>query len=220
MKKLLWALSLVILCACGSKKKGAENATGETLEQRLDGFLKANQSLDFEKIMDYTYPKVFKFSSRDQVMRELKDGFSSEVLDISMDSLKVIRIHPVFTMDGGEYAKVEYSMLMLMDVKGDDDETTTPADTLDKTDHAINNDAYPAPQTTLMVTLLEGQYGKGNVSADPKTGIIKIRMISDMAAIKDDLSKDWSFINLKSDDPKLLNMLLSKELQEKFASYH
>ena len=219
MQKLIWALSLVILCACGDKKKTAEKATGETLEQRLDGFLKANQSLDFEKIMDYTYPKVFTISSRERVMKELKDGLTSDELDISMDSLKVIKIHPVFTMDGGEYAKVEYSRIMLMDVKGDDAETTTPADTSGKTDHTIGSDAYPAPQTSLMVTLLEGQYGKGNVSADPKTGIIKIRMISDMAAIKDKLSKNWTFINLKSDDPKLLNMLLSKELQEKFASY-
>jgi len=201
MKKIFWGLSLLILCACdNSKKKSANTGRGETIEQRLNAFLKVNEEMDFEKVLDYTYPKLFKEASRSQLLKAMKEGFDNEEVKIELDSLKIITIHPEFKIGDASYARIKYSMIMLMDFK-------------------LKKDTGDASQANFTKEMLASQYGEENVSLDKTTGIIRIRQTSDMVAVKDEYAKEWCFVNLKENDP-MTDKLFSKEVQDKLATYH
>ena len=115
MKKLFFAFIVLIFCACGSsKKKVTDTGNGKEapLEQRLADFMKVNDEMDFEKVMDYTYPKLFTLAPREQLVKVMKDAFSSEEVKIELDSMRVDTVFAVFKIGDGSYAKVRYSMNM------------------------------------------------------------------------------------------------------------
>ncbi len=107
MKNILIALSVLIFCACESSKKKVETAdNSSSLEQRLTEFMKLNEEMNLEKVMDYVYPKLFTIVPRKDLLQAMKDGFNSEEVKVDIDSMKVDKIHPVFEMDNASYAKL------------------------------------------------------------------------------------------------------------------
>ena len=201
MKKLFLALALLILVACGSSKKkttGTREVAGAPLEQRLADFMKVNEVMDFEKVMDYTYPKLFTLAPRTQLIKAMTDAFSNEEVKIELDSMRIDTVFAVFNMSNGSYAKVKYSMNMLMSFKDSTD-----------TEDSEND---------LVLQSIAAEYGSENVSKDRKTGVITIRNTSYMVAIKDEYAKEWSFVNLNREDP-MINKLFSKEVLDKLDTY-
>ena len=81
----------------------------------------------------------------------------------------------------------------------------------DSTDNGV------AAQYEMIRQGLAEQYGEVNVRMEEK-GIIRIKVQSPMVAIKDELSKEWTFINQKEGDA-MAEKLLSKELLDKLATY-
>ena len=203
MKKLVFVLSVLIFCACGStKKKVPSTNEGTTLEQRLADFMKANDKMDFEKVMDYTYPKLFTLAPRTQLVKAMKDAFNNEEVKVELDSLRIDTVFAVFKIGDGSYAKVRYTMNMLMDF-------SVAKDSSDSDDK----------KSDYILQSITAKYGAENVSADEKTGIIKIRNTSDMVAIKDEYAKEWSFVNLNKEEP-MINKLFSKEVLDKLDTYN
>ncbi|MBC7874049.1 MAG: hypothetical protein H7Y01_08635 [Ferruginibacter sp.] len=199
MKKLFFAFIICALCACGSSKKKTENkGNGTSLDQRLSEFMQVNDEMNLEKVMDYIYPKLFTIVPREEMLEAMKSGFNNEEVKVELDSLKIDRVNPEFEMAQGRYAKISYSMVMLMDFKISKDSIDTNG-----------------PR---MVEMLAAEYGEENVSLDKATGIIRIRTSSPMVAVKDEYAKEWSFVNLKEEDP-LVNKLFSKEVLDKLATY-
>lgn len=203
MKKLVFVLSVLIFCACDStKKKVPSTNEGTTLEQRLADFMKANDKMDFEKVMDYTYPKLFTLAPRTQLVKAMKDAFNNEEVKVELDSLRIDTVFAVFKIGDGSYAKVRYTMNMLMDF-------SVAKDSSDSDDK----------KSDYILQSITAKYGAENVSADEKTGIIKIRNTSDMVAIKDEYAKEWSFVNLNKEEP-MINKLFSKEVLDKLDTYN
>jgi hypothetical protein len=201
MKTFLFACTVLIFCACGSKKTtGKETDTG--LSQRLEEFMKANDEMNLEKVLDYTYPKLFDIAPRAEVLKVMQETFDSDQVKVQLDSVKVDSLYPVFQLGKGSYAKVKYSMVMLMNFNVSKDIAK----------------AVSKEQNEAIRQGLSQQYGEENVRMDEK-GIIHIRVQSPMVAIKDELSKDWTFVNLKEGD-ELTNKLISKEVLEKLATYN
>ena len=203
MKNILIALSILVFSACGSSKKKVETAdNGSSMEQRLTEFMKLNEEMNLEKIMDYVYPKLFTIVSRKDLLQAMKDGFNSDEVKIDIDSMKLDKIHPTFEMDNASYAKINYSMVMLMDFK-------KAKDTTDKVD---------PEQNEFMRKTMAAEYGEENVSVDETTGVIKIKASSIMVAVKEQSDKEWYFVNLKEEDP-MMTKIFSKEVIEKIGTY-
>ena len=203
MKKVLVVLSILTLCACGSSKKKVESTdNSSSMEQRLTEYSKLNEEMNLEKIMDYVYPKLFTIVPRNELLQAMKDGFNSEEVKVNIDSMKVDKIHPAFEMDKVSYAKINYSMVMLMDFKNTKDNVTESDD----------------EQSEFMRKTMAAQYGEENVSVDEATGIIKIRANSSMVAVKEQSDKLWYFVNMKEDDP-MATKLFSKEVIDKIGTY-
>jgi hypothetical protein len=194
MKKIFLVLSCISCSAIVLAQKDPE------LRKRLNSFVQATQAMDFNKILDYTYPKLFTIVPRDQMLDALEKSLHNEQINIRFDSVKIDSLYPVFSMEGASYAKISSTMKMIMKLN-------FPANEPDSGKTASNNQLAGA---------MQGQFGAGNVIID--NGNIIIRVSTPMVAIKDQYAKEWSFSNLKDNDP-INDKLFSKEVLNKFASY-
>lgn len=194
MKKLF----IVLFVFCFSLHSNSQEDS--TLRARLSAFMNANDLMDFEKVMDYTYPKLFTLVPREQMIEVMNSSFDNEEISIKIDSLKIDSIYPVFTNAEGHFAKVDYSMLMLMKLKAGEDSTKEKE----------KND--------VVIAALKDQYGEEKVIFNEATGNIHIYVSTAMVAIRDQYAKEWCFINFKKDDP-MTEALLSKDVIDKVNSY-
>lgn len=171
------------------------------LQARLQRFMELNQALNFDSVLAYTYPKMFTIVPRDEMKEGLENAFDNDQVKMGLDSLKVDSVYPVFSMQGGSYAKISYSMKMIMQFK-----------------HRETDSTKQQQQNEFILSAMQTQMGKEKVSVDAGGNII-IRMTSQMLAVKDKYAKDWCFVNLKDGDP-ILNQLFTKEILDKSATFH
>ncbi|MFT3933197.1 MAG: hypothetical protein QM726_06250 [Chitinophagaceae bacterium] len=191
MKRLF---TIFAICLCFT----AFSQPVQTLRQRLSGFIEANGAMNLEKVLDYTYPKLFTIAPREQMVEMMKQSFNNEQMSIRLDSLKTDSIYPVFSMQEGSYAKIRYSMKMIMQLKN------TDADQKKKDAEAIR-------------AAMQSQLPAGRSFID-SSGDIIIYTSSVMVAAKDKQSKEWTFMNLKDGD-QVVTQLFSKEILDKLATY-
>ena len=201
MTKLIWIAAILVLSACGSSKnKKIESKTSNaSLEQRLEEYRKLNEELNIDKLMDYIYPKLFTLVPREQMVKGMKDFFASDDIKVNIDSLTIDKIHPVFQIGDGSYAKVEYSMVIQMD--------------LFLQDTVVNDE-----QNEFVAQTMKEKYGEKNVAIDKATGMIKVRIANPLVAVKDEHAKEWSFISLKDEDP-MIHKLFNQEVLDKLETY-
>jgi hypothetical protein len=152
--------------------------------------------MNLEKILDYTYPKLFTIVTREQMKEALKSSFETEDFSATLDSVKLVSILPVFKTKDGQYAKIKHTMLMRMKFK-------------EEMDSADGN---------IMIPLMEEGFGKGNVRFDKITNTVIAFINSEMVAIKDEFSPVWSFVNYDTENT-MVTLLFSKEVIEKLKEY-
>ncbi len=170
-----------------------------SIRSRLESFLAFTETMDVDKALDFTYPRVFALVSREDMKKELKKTMNSEEVSVRLDSFRVDTIFPVFQLDSGHYAKIFYRMNMHMKIlqQAEDEEETDP---------------------DMMVHIFEFQFGEGNVSYNKEKKEFKIRHRAALVAIRDDISPQWTFLNLEIDSP-LSGILFSEKLLEKLETY-
>lgn len=192
--KSIFVIIFFLLFSVQGKSQYAKDST--EMISRLEIFMQNNRLMDFDKVLDYTYPKLFTIAPRDQIKEAMESAFNNEEVGIKMDSLRIVEVYPLFTVEKGTYSKITYSMLLNMSPKGEEDST------------GING----------FLEAMQSQFGEKNVWIDKTGNGINIFQEVDMAAIKDDLSPEWTFVNLKKEDP-LMEMLFEKDLIARFYSY-
>ena len=176
------------------------NAQQDTsLVSRVNEMLKLTQSKDIEKVMDYTYPKLFTIVPKETLITAMKSAYDTEEFTIEFDSVKIHTLFPVFVINDTSYVKVKHTMLMKMKYK-------EPYDTADKESREF------------MISLMQEKFGKGNVRFDLVANSLNIFMIPDMVGIKTKTS-NWTFANLDDDNPAMLNMLFSKQVLDKLGKF-
>ncbi|HEY8398403.1 MAG TPA: hypothetical protein VIK80_10700 [Flavihumibacter sp.] len=167
------------------------------MTKRLKEYLAISASYDFAGVVEYTYPKLFELVPREQMIELLKSTYDNPTMKISMDSLQVQKIHPLFKYQAGLYAKVDYYMVMGMQFR----------------DTTMNDDALEGA-----LAALQSQYGAEKVRLNKAQKRIDISVLTGMAALKDQPADQWTFINIQKDDP-LLSTLLDAALVQQLESY-
>ena len=170
-----------------------------SLVDRVNEMLKLTQLKDIERVMDYTYPKLFTMVPKETLISSMKNAYDTEEFIIEIDSVQIVTIFPVFKINDTSYVKVKHTMLMKMKYKQPYDSTVTEG-------------------KKLMVSLMEQKFGKGNVRFDPQANSLNIVIIPDVVGIRDNSSK-WTFANLDTDNPQMLSMLFSKQVLDKLEEY-
>lgn len=194
MKKTLLLLTFLTVSLFSFSQDAA-------LTARLSSFIKANDAMDLDMILDFTYPKVFTIAPREKLKEALEEGFNGEDVKVKMDSLLIQKIFPVFTLGDGTFAKIKYSFVMFMTFKESE------------------NKENQQEENEFMLSMLGKTYGKDNVSFDPVLKAIKIKVNSEMAAIKDEYAKEWCFMDMLNN--KAMNeIMLDKKILDKLATYN
>ncbi len=193
MKSIFLSLIFLVFEVIGNAQQDT------SLVNRVNEMLKITELKDFEKVMDYTYPKLFAIVPREELITVMKNAYETDEFTIELDSARIDTIFPVFVINDTSYVKVKHSMLMKMKYK-------EPYDTADK------------ESKEFMVSLMQQKFGEGNARFDPIANSLNIFMIPDMVGIKTK-SSNWTFANLNEDNPAMLNMLFSKQVLNKLKEF-
>jgi hypothetical protein len=179
---------------------GFSQEIDKKLTERIDSVLRFTQQSDFERTLDFTYPKLFSIVPRPQMLKILQESLDNEEVSITIDSVKLIKIHPPFTIGNGTYARITHGMILVMKFKEEID--TTDKESLD-----------------MMTTMMEEGYGKGNVHFDKRANTIRISAPSTLVAIKNEFSPEWTFVNFDEDEgSQILPLLFSEDVIKKLKS--
>jgi len=137
MKRFVLVLFLTGLLLSGYAQ------TDSSLQVRLDHFFQLNHLKDIDRVLDYTYPKLFTIVPREQMREVMKSTFDNDEMTVTMDSLKLVKTYPRLNTEEGSFVQMEYTMIMRMQFK-----------LTDSTDNP--------EQMETMTSLLTYKYGEGN----------------------------------------------------------
>jgi hypothetical protein len=193
MKSIFLSLLILVFGVIGNAQQDT------SLVKRVNEMLKLTQVKDLEKVMDFTYPKLFTIAPRKALIEVMKNTYETDEYIIELDSVNVVTIFPIFKINDTSYAKVKHTMLMKMKYK-------EPYDTADK------------ESKESMVSFMQQKFGEGNVRFDPIANSLNIFMVPDMVGIKT-RSSNWTFANLNEDNPAMLNILFSKQVLNKLKEF-
>jgi hypothetical protein len=184
MKKIIVFLLFVFVTLL------VEGQKDTSLINRLNTVLGFTKLKQLDKVLDYTYPKVFNIIPRDQFSELIKGVYDTDDFSSVLDSVKLDTIFNIVKINDASYAIARHSMLMKMKYK----EPITKKD------------------ADLLVPGMEEQFGEGNVRFVKATNSLHVFIISYMIAIKDELSPKWTFINFDLKNPVFVENILGKEV--------
>jgi hypothetical protein len=161
-----------------------------SLKSESQKMLDYSISLDFEKMMDFTYPKVFDIASKDQMLEMMTNMFENDQM-----SIKLEKIDPKFSF--GEIKKIDKQVFCKF---SHDNKMKLSF----KTDIAGSEE--------MIVDMLKENTGASDVTYDDKTKSFYATLRVDVLAVADDSTKNiWKFITLEK-DKAMLSMLLSEDI--------
>jgi hypothetical protein len=217
LNKIFFWLTVLIACACTNKQASIENEAKD-LRLRLSSFLKAVGEINVDSIQTYTYPKLFTIFPREQSRKSMERSYAFLQKNAELDSVKIDTIHPVFHMDKGSYSTAIYSMVIRMPLDSTENSTTKPSIATTGKKH-LTGEKYPAPQSTLMATLMRNEYGVEVIGYEELDGMRTMRIRVAIIAAKDEFAKKWSFFTVTGDQ-ELINKLFSRKVLEKLGSHN
>src|SRR5688572_2173154 len=118
--KIITALTFVIIFSFTGLSQTNDSVD---LKKRLENYMALTVKKDFDKVMDYVHPSLFKMATRDQLKEALENAYSTKEMEINFDSMYVSAITPEFMLGQTGYRKVDYYMIMTM--RFTDKETAT-----------------------------------------------------------------------------------------------
>lgn len=185
---LLLALTISGLFAQAQSKDSA-------LNRRIAEFMQISKDRDFEKTMDYIYPRIFEIAPRSMMVAEMTKALNSPEMTITMDSLRALKAEPITTAGTTQFTRFQYDVSFSI--------------------HFNKEDSTAEDMAASYLELLKAQFGKGNVTYSGETDIFQIRSVKYSLAIKDRYSKNiWTFVN--QEQSKMLRKLLPAALVKKY----
>jgi hypothetical protein len=175
---------LLTLLVFGFLQAGAQS-TDPALTKRLNDYIRLNREMKFKELMEYIHPGIYKFVTREQLAESFEKGYDSEDMKITIDSISVTTISPVFVHNGGSYHKVVYHLGLSFYMK----------------DEEMMKDSTFAE---IMTSQLEAMFPAKKVTFSKDKTHFTLIGPDVLVAIKDDEKSEWMFLGY---DPKRAEML-------------
>lgn len=136
-------------------------------------------NLEFDKIFDQTYPKVFEIASREQMKDIMSDAFTNDDM-----SIQIIKIDPRFTF--GEIKKINNQNFCLYEHEN-------------KMSMKFKEDMTDSAQ--MMINMIKESMKASEVTYDSKAFTFTIQKRSKVLAVWDDTTNNtWKFLNIDNED--------------------
>lgn len=187
-------LPLLLIIVSFPYLNAQSNSYHKALSDSLDVYFEANKEKDYDIILNNTYQKLFKISSREEVLSAFESaeqqGISFEIENSNIQNISEIIVH-----EKEQFVLVAYQMDMTIAFEGDEYD---------------NEDVL-----NMIHQNFKNQYGEENVKREGK--IFSIKNNSKMFAIAPVKSYDWKFLESKSDDREFLEKLIPTYVLDSFA---
>ena len=191
-------LFLLILTALWITTAFAQTDRDE-IRKNVEVFFKATQQSDYEKLLDYIYPKVFETYPKEELLKNMKKMQTDSTFSFSIENSKIENISDLMEVDGIKYALITYSYKMYLTIAMDKNDTEEEKELFNK----------------MMLGMYKNMYGEDNVQYDKKSGRFIIISTHEMFAIKDPKYKGWKFLE-KIPEEESLKRFIPEEVLEKF----
>jgi hypothetical protein len=195
MKKtliLFFALGLLSFSVRGQSLSVTDKSA---MASRLTEFVDLSKIEDYSRILDYSYPKLFDFVSK----KDMLDVFNNiENMGIDMIFEEMNLKEPSLIEDTGEikYVLCPYNAKISIVL--------------------ISSEMRKNKNSKAMVQAFEQQFGKKNTSYDASLHKISTQGLKQILAIQDNkYGSEWFFMEFDTSNPQLLDLLLPVNVVEK-----
>lgn len=162
-----------------------------SLKQRASKTFEASSKMDFNTILDLTYPKLFTIAPRETMVSVLEQTFSNPQF-----SIKMLEITPDFNF--GPIKKIENHSFCVIKHNNAMEMTFTA-----KID-----------DPTMYLEALKSSMNNADVSFNKEKNSFTIKMISTMIAVADDSTKnEWTFLN-NDNNKDLFAMIFNENIKK------
>lgn len=185
---LVWISTCFIIVSASSQVPVSDR----DLQKRLDEYMMFNKQLNFQKLMDYIHPVLFKVVPRDKFVEIFDQSFNNDKMKIVIDSMIISAIGPSFKHGESLYKKIDYYMSMDLILK----------DTTSKNEE----DFVPT-----MINAIQNGFPDHSVSYDKDSDKFTIKGSDIMFAIKDKPQAKWMFLGYQK-NPEMINALYPKDV--------
>ncbi|HBI01530.1 MAG TPA: hypothetical protein PLL09_03760 [Flavobacterium sp.] len=164
----------------------------ETLKSDCAKMYDATYNMDFEKILDYTHPKVFDIVDKETMLTVLDETFQN-------DKLRIRLVHPKTTftfsevkeIDGKKICVVEYPQAMRMIFE-----------------NPLSEEEKNALEESLKTTMTSKK-----ITFEKDRNAFYIDGKDIMIAVSEEATQNkWKLINYDKSQPQLLNMVLGENV--------
>lgn len=167
----------------------------DELKSNSQKIYEATTTLNYDQILDYTYPKVFTIFPRNKMREVLESTFKgTEEMRV-----KLIDVAPNFTY--GEIKTIEKQKIC-------------------QVNHNLSmeltlNESLEDDESEMMIEIFKEAMETEDITFDKEKTTFRINKVATMIAISDEFTKNqWRFLN-KDKENKLMKILLNKKvLQE------
>ncbi len=195
MTRFILAIGALFICFAGSAQE-LTPADKSELESRLGTFMDLTAKEDYNGLMDYIYPKLFDFASREQMI-EVFSGLEALGIDMIIDKVTIDKIESLHQEGENRYVLGTYSLNARIVLVSDELKTTEAAEQ--------------------MQAAFALQFAENAVSYDKDNYTININGgIKHLVAVNETKYKGlWYFVEYDQNNPDVLAILLPKEVIDK-----
>jgi hypothetical protein len=165
------------------------------MDTRLVQFVALSKNEDYAKILDYSYPKLFDFVSKKEMLDVFK-GIEAMGIDMIFEEMNLKE--SLLIQDTGDikYVLCPYDAKISIVL--------------------ISPEMKKEKNAKAMAQAFEQQHGKSNTSYDPSLFKISTQGPKQILAIQDNkYGSDWFFMEFDTSNPQLLDLLLPVNVVEK-----
>ena len=188
MKNLLF----IAFCFLSLQAFGQNDSDVKPIVER---FINSTVQGNYQDVMDITYPKVFDFFPKDEILKAMQGMLQNDDFSITFNSIDpMVTTEPVKEIDGAAYILVHYRNSLNM---------------------KFHNMEIDDPG--LFRSYLMQSYPDAHIAFDDNTNTFKIEMPSRLLGIKDERTAgEWRFINFNQTDKQMLQLILDEKIIQEF----
>lgn len=194
MKVLPFLISLLITFSAVAQ------SPKENIRTTFEHYLKLNDGLQFDELMDYIVEDLFKIAPREELIKVFESMFNDPTIDIIMKPSKINQINEVEKYGEKHYAILTYHGTFSIKMNEVDEMSKKERNEL------IN----------IFFKGMQDAYGKEHVSVDKKTGYVTVSKMNVVCCVSRDGINDWKFVAIEKKQIPMLQKFLPKEILDRY----
>ena len=166
----------------------------EALKSESKKMYDASYNMDFEKVLDYTYPKIFDIVSKDVLLKSMDQAFQNDVLRIRL-------VFPEPTFSYSDLKKIEDKTFCVI--------------RYNSAMRIIFEDPLSSEQITQMTNSFNENMKNKKVTFEKSRNGFYVEGEEIMIGVSDELTNnEWKFINYDSNQSRIFQMIFNESIKK------